>query len=162
MAVTVVLAPGITRVVFGLEAFATAAPVQLWNTWPAGGLLALMETVAFAPNDPLPEPFTTVRVNCGVGGVTLVYVAVTVTFAAGITSCVFGEEALATAAPDQFLNPCPAGAGLADIGTVTLGANEPPPEPFRTVRVYFVAAGGNIPMGKATAVPPPTESVTLT
>jgi hypothetical protein len=46
LAVTVVLAAGIVNVVVEERAFATVAPLQLRNDSPAGGVFALMLTVA--------------------------------------------------------------------------------------------------------------------
>jgi hypothetical protein len=44
LAVTVVLAAGIVMVVEIGEAPVNPGPVQLWKYWPAGGVLALIET----------------------------------------------------------------------------------------------------------------------
>jgi hypothetical protein len=44
--VTVVLLAGIVKVVLAAVGFATVAPDQSWNTSPAGGVLARMETTA--------------------------------------------------------------------------------------------------------------------
>ncbi len=54
---------GITNVVVALIAFANTTPsgvVQLSNTWPAGGVPAIMVTVVPAEKFPPPVPFFTV------------------------------------------------------------------------------------------------------
>src|ERR1035441_3646993 len=69
-------------------------------------------------------------------------------FAAGIVSVVLDALALATLAPVQPVNVCPAGAAFARMPTTVPAAYVPLPVPPATVKVYL----GGVPAPTGTVI----------